>query len=94
MRRTLTSLALTVALTALHALPALAAEGGGGSEVAKGSMQGIVLAAVFGILVGTGLTIHAYRGIRFGGEPGHHEQADDTRQGLSDYEPDVPSGTA
>lgn len=94
MRRTLTTLALTVALTALHVLPALAAEGGGGSEIAKGSMQGIVLAAVFGILVGTGLTIHAYRGIRFGGEPGHQEHADDTRQGLSDYDPNVPSGTA
>lgn len=93
MRRTLTTVALTVALTTLTALPAFAA-GAGGDEFSKGSMQGIVLGAVFGILIGTGLTIHAYRGIRFGGEPGHHEHADDTRQGLSDYDPDVPSDTA
>ena len=94
MRRTLFITATTVVLAVLQALPVLAAEGGGGAEVAKGSAQGILLAFVFGILGGTAITIHAYRGAQFGEEPAHQEHADDIRQGMAEYEPEVPSGTA
>lgn len=93
MRRTLTIAATVVALTAIHAAPALAV-GVEAGEIAKGSVQGIVLAFVFGILLGTFFTLHAYRGIHFGEAPGHHEHADDIRQGMSEYDPDVPEGSA
>lgn len=100
MRRTLTVITTVVALTAINALPALAA-GAEAGEIAKGSVQGIALAFVLGVLIGVGLTIHAYGGVRFGEAPGHHQYADDIRQGLSDYDPDmvetereIPSGTA
>lgn len=93
------TLAAAAVLVVLQALPALAAEGATGSEIAKGSVQGLILAAVFGVLGGTALTLHAYRGVRFGEAPAHQEHADDTRQGMTDYEPEVPdvtevSGTA
>lgn len=94
MRRTLTIAATTAVLTLVHALPALAAQSTGGTEIAKGSVQGIMLAFVFGILAGTYLTINAYRGVRFGQAPGHHEHADDLREGVAEYDPDVPSGTS
>lgn len=94
MRRTLTIIATTVGIAALQAVPALATEGGGGSQVAKGSGAGILLAAVFGLAIGTYLTIDAYRSVRFGQAPGHQEHADDIRQGMSEYEPDIPEGSA
>lgn len=89
MRRTLTAATTSVALVLFNALPAFAA-GAGGDEFSKGSAQGIALAFVLGVLAGVALTIHAYRGTRFGDEPAHQEEADDIRQGLSDYDPDVP----
>ncbi|MGH3441536.1 MAG: hypothetical protein ACRDUY_05725 [Nitriliruptorales bacterium] len=80
------ALGATVAVMALTAAPALAAGAPGGYATAKGSNQGIILAFVFGIVIGVAFVYHAYRGVRFGADEAHQEHAHDTRTGFSDHE--------
>lgn len=85
------TLAATVTMLVLTALPALAAETPA-HETAKGSGQGILLTFVFGIAFGAAVVFHAYRGVRFGSATPHQEEAHDVREGFGDHAP--PTGSA
>lgn len=87
-RRTLTTIVLGVSALSGMVLPAVATEGE--RSAAAGGADGLLLTLIFGVLVGTVVTIVSYTRASFGEAPGHHEHADDLRQGVAEYEPDVP----
>lgn len=100
MRRLLSIVAVAVATLLLTGLPALAAEGPSRPiSAAKGSFGGVLVGMLLGVAFGAVLTLVAYRGVRFGEEASHAEEAHDVRGGIGGHavpEPgleDMPSGS-
>lgn len=77
MRRILTVLPVSLTVLAFTALPAAAQVTNGPEAGTRGTVGGVILALILGLIFAVVIVRSAYRGTRFGTESAHRDEAQD-----------------